>query len=524
MNDKLRRLRQALTAVVFALTAVAAALAEEGQQSAGDCASSQPFAGETITTAAKPVARYMMVSAWHLEPYSDFYIDNVLSDLARHRTAGIVYGTLGATTAFLRQRGAGIGEERLNESIYRKAKESGADLWLQLRIYDNQLSVGGTSARNVTAEEIMASPAAGAAFREALTRDVQLYDRYFHQRCVVIVFEEAGIYHAPQGGGTFWSSSPTRLGRPNARDDNIFGERFEALFREAFHAIKAINPSCSVGPHLGHSAVEDQKVLTDWFNRLSADNARPDFVFYDFYFQAQPDFDRYARKLTERIGFITGTLGQKAMHLAQLHTMNAFQHGGGRTPSREEIDKVIELDERLGVSGLGFYTKNALPTAWFGNEPFAPNIVGQATLYESAKDRWDYGLLKLFESSGVNFAELFDLVVEPLGSAPVAVSLFDQKAGSWTFAGTARGSAAAGAPAAVTVFRALDASRYMQDRRRLALRIAGGSGAAVWVIPSEPASLFRTAASLSSEIEHARTVSGSRAQGTVAGSATLCIQ
>ena len=57
MNEKLRRWRQALTAVAFALAAVLAALAEEEQQAAGDCASSQPFAGETITTAAKPVAR-----------------------------------------------------------------------------------------------------------------------------------------------------------------------------------------------------------------------------------------------------------------------------------------------------------------------------------------------------------------------------------------------------------------------------------------------------------------------------------
>jgi hypothetical protein len=72
-----------------------------------------------------------------------------------------------------------------------------------------------------------------ALARAAVARDVQLYDRYFHQRCVVIVFEEAGIYHAPEGGGTFWSSSPERLRRPNYRDDNIFGERFEALFREA---------------------------------------------------------------------------------------------------------------------------------------------------------------------------------------------------------------------------------------------------------------------------------------------------
>lgn len=532
MPKKSRRWRRASATVVFALVAVVAALADEGHSTGDDCASSPSFAGEKITTAARSIARYMMVSAWHLEPYSDAYLDNVLSDLARHRTAGIVYGTLGATTVFLRQQGAGIDEATLNESIYRKAQRSGADLWLQLRIYDNQLMVDGASARNVTAEEIMANPAAGAAYREALARDVQLYDRYFRQRCVVIVFEEAGIYHAPEGGGTFWSSSPERLRRPNYRDDNIFGERLESLFREAYRTIKSVNPACSVGMHLGHSAVEDQPVLAAWFDRLAADNARPDFVFYDFYFQAQPDFERYTRKLTERLGFITGTLRQRVMHLAQLHTMNAFQHGGGRTPSREEIDRVVQLDEQLGVSGLGFYTKNALPTTWFGNGPFSPNSVGKATLYESAKDRWDYGLLKLFETSGVDFSDLFDLVVEPHGSAPVAISLYDYKAGGWTLVGTTRGSAAAGGPpAAVTVFRALDASRYMQDRRRLALNIASAEsgGASMWVVPSEPASRFRTADSLASEIQRSHTVSGSRAQATVeisqsAAKTTVCIQ
>jgi len=520
-----RRLPKALTTVVFALAAAVTAIAQETQQTGADCASAQPYAGEKLATVAKPIARYMMVSAWHLEPYSDFYLDNVLKDLARHRTAGIVYGTLGATTSFLRQRGAGIDEAQLNQSIYRKAKESGADLWLQLRVYDNLLSVNGAPERNVTAEEIMTNPAATGAFREAVTRDVQLYDRYFHQRCFVIVFEEAGIYHAPEGGGTFWSSSPTKLGKPNARDDNVFGERFAALFREAYHAIKKINPSCSVGPHLGHSAVEDQKVLAQWFNRLSADNARPDFVFYDFYFEAQPDLERYTRKLTERIGFITGVLGQKAMHLGQLHTMNAFQHGGGRTPSRTEIDRVVALDEHLGVSGLGFYTKNALPTASFVNEPFAPNSVGQSTLYESSKDRWDYGLLKLFETSGVNFAELFDLVVEPLAATPISLSLFDHKTGSWTPVGTARGGlAAGGAPAAVTVFRALDASRFLKDHRRLALRFSGEDQASVWIIPSEPASKFRTTDSLTSEIQRTHTVSGNHAQATVAGTANICVQ
>ena len=541
MHEKSRRWQRASVTVAFASAAIVAALADAGQQTglpgapagpppAGDCASSQPFAGEQIATAVRPISRYMMVSAWHLEPYSDTYLDNVLSDLARHRTAGIVYGTLGATTAFLRQRGAGIDEARLNESIYRKAQQSGADLWLQLRIYDNQLVVGDASARNVTAEEIVANPAAGASYREAVARDVQLYDRYFHQRCVVIVFEEAGIYHAPEGGGTFWSSSPERLRRPNYRDDNIFGERFEALFREAYRTIKSVNPACSVGMHLGHSAVENKPVLAASFDRLAADSARPDFMFYDLYFQAQPDFERYAQKLTERLGFITGTLRQRVMHLAQLQTMNDFQHGGGRTPSREDIDRVVQLDEKLGVSGLGFYTKNALPTTWFGNGPFSPNSVGQATLYESAKDRWDYGLLKLFETSGVDFADLFDLVVEPRGSAPVTVSLYDQKAGSWTAVGTARGSAAGEALATVTVFRALDASRYMQDRRSLALGIASaGRGASVWVIPSEPASRFRTADSLTSEIRRSGTVSGSGAEATVetgrsTGSATVCIQ
>ena len=471
----------------------------------------------------------MMVSAWHLEPYSEAYLDNVLTDLARHQTAGIVYGTLGATNVLLRERQAGIDEAGLNRQIYTKARQFGTRIGLQMRLYDNRLAIDSVAGRrNLTAEEIISKPAALAAFRTELTKDVDLYNEYFRQACVVIVFEEAGIYHSPEGGGTFWSSSPNRILRPNRRDDDLFGERMSALFGAAFRTIKSINPLCSVGMHLGHSAMEDQPVLKRWFERLDDSDTRPDFVLYDLYLKAQPDFEHYARLLGERSAFVKGELGTPVLHLAQLHTMNTFQHGLGATPSQSEIDAMVALDERLGVSGIGFYTKNALATARFENGPLNPNTVGQATVYESSKDRWDYGLLKLFETSGVHFEDLFDVVVRPRGSATQTLSIRNLKTGDWDLIGALGGSGGPGGEADLPlVFRALGAGAYMRDREQVVVHLAGGAGGgAMWVIPSEPATKFRSAASLMAEISASGHPAGSSAAAEVAagGNATLCIQ
>jgi hypothetical protein len=366
------------------------------------------------------------------------------------------------------------------------------------------------------------------------------YNNYFKANCRVIMFEEAGTYHATNGGGMFWSGRDVPRLRPNRASDDTFAARFAGLFEIAKQTIKSINPSCPVGAHLGHSAVMDKPVLQQWIARMASEQAAPDFIFYDFYLKSQPDFSAYASKLEDRANFIIHTLGLPALQLAQLHTMNNFQRGLGATPSRSEIDDIVALDERLGFTGIGFYSKNAAATARFDNGPMAPNAVGQTTVYDTSKDRWDYGLLKVFETEGVNFRNFFDLVVRSLGSSPVEISARNISTGAWDLIGVTPASGAAGTPGqSVTVFRALDAHRYLDGMRKLTLRfavftgdrpaVAGKQNETVWVAPSEPARSFRSVESVQAELASADRPRDIRGTGSVQIDAnsqtmTLCMQ
>jgi len=216
-------------------------------------------------------------------------------------------------------------------------------------------------------------------------------------------------------------------------------------------------------------------------------------------------------------------LGERVMHLAQVHTMNSFQHGGGKTPSRQEIDRIVQLDEQLSVSGIGFYTKNALPTEDFSNDPMSPNSVGQSMAYESSRDRWDYGLLKLFETSGVHFAALFDLVIDARGAPPAAISAWNRKTGAWDLVGVT-GDSAESEGGTLSVFRALSADLYLTDGRQLSLHSSGAGGGSVWAIPSEPAERFRSSQSLARELGQDGTIPGSRAQAALTPATTLCVR
>ena len=519
----------ALITLVTLAASVQAAGIGDGDSTECPPESTGRFAGDPVVTDPRQIQRYMMVSGWHLEPYSEAYLDNVLTDLARHRTAGIVYGTLGAITDYLRAEQIGGDKSTLNRTIYAKARQFGTEIWLQMRLYDNQLDIGGAE-RNATAAEIISDPAAAAAFRDALLKDIDLYNHYFQHDCVVIMFEEAGIYHSPEGGGTFWSSSSQRIAEPNPHDDDVFGQRMSALFSTAYRDIKSVNPRCLVGMHLGHSALVDAPVLKHWFEHMEGLGTRPDFIFYDLYLKAQPDFERYSGLLQERAALITQQLGMRALHLAQLHTMNAFQHGLGVTPSRADIDAIVALDEQLSFSGIGFYSKNAVRTSHFDDDPFDPNQVGQATVYESSKDRWDYGLLKLFETSGVDFSHLFDLIVRPHNLAEQSLWLKNLKTGNWDLIGVVSGNLRRRLVNKLFVYRVLDANLYMSERNQIQVRMTGAAdsigGADLWVIASEPAKKFRSTADLLAEIDGSGHPGNSQAHGEAGAGKTvlLCIQ
>lgn len=517
---------------------VAALLLGATAQAAGSaaCPAGPAYAGVAQRTPASDLERFMMVSAYRLEPYDESYLDNVLSDLGRHHVDGVLYGTLGAINQDLARHGLPPDELAYNRAIYAKARRYGARLWLQLRVYDNRLSVDGAAPRNVEAREILAAPAARKAYEEGVRAAFAAYNESFAESCTVVMFEEAGIYHAPQGGGAFWSSEPDRAAgaRPDEAHDRMFATRMRGLFGIASHVIKAANPRCRVGMHLGHSVFDNPPVLREAIAGLEQDGAKPDFIFYDFYLKAQKDYQAYADKLAQREKFIAGTLGLPALHLAQAHTMNNFQHGLGGTPSREELDRMMQLDRQLGFAGVGYYTKNATPTSVFDNQPLAPNSLGQATLYESAKDRWDYAMLKLIEAGGADFSRLFDLALQLDGPGDQALYARNQSSGQWDLLGVLTGTPHGRIPPrGFTVLRALDAGAYLRDGRALELRFSRGPGAATgvhaWLLPSQPAATYHTADALR-ELLAQPDAAGARGQGTLKFDAAadhelrLCLQ
>lgn len=329
------------------------------------------YSGNDVRTADRHKEIYMMFSAYGLSPYSDIYIDNVLSELGRKKIPSIVYSTMGELTEIYKKK-RNIDETDYNRSLFQIAGTYGAKIWLQIRVYANRIAVPGKDGTtNYTAEQIIDDKEVRDAFTKRLSNEFAVYNNAYGSSCNVIVFEEAGIYHQPQGGGYFWSSEMYKIKKPSDYYDNLFMKRMAKIFIIVNSVIKQKNPVCRVGIHIGHSALLNEPVFEKWVSYLEANNAKPDFIFYDFYLKAQKDADSYKQKIIQRKRFLSERLGFSVYHLAQLHTMNAFQHGGNRTPSKVEIDDIIDIDLKMGVQGIGFYGKNALPTEIFENNPLA---------------------------------------------------------------------------------------------------------------------------------------------------------
>lgn len=487
-----------------------------------------PYVGEPVETEATGQEVYMMFSAYKIVPYSAGYVENVLAAFGRTGITGVIYSSVGGVSGHLEERwpkeaGPAPDEVAYNTEIYGQARELGAKLWLQVPEYYNRVAVDGAP-RLVTAHDILNDAKAREAFRNELAREVQAYSDFAGKDARVIVFEEAGIYHSPQGGGIFWATPEpvpaTTRTRPNAFYDGLFADNMKRVFAHIHGWVREVNPDAQVGMHLGHQAVEDGKGLKKAVAWLEGRGARPDFIFYDLYLGAQsPRGDRwenYRAKLATRRANIAALDRERpipALHLGQLHTMNNFQNGRGYTPTREELDKTVALDgaEGLNFEGVGYYTKNALPTdPEVSPNAYEPNVRGATTAAESSTDRWDYGLTQLFERRGVDYREWFDLVLYgrfQKDSYRVHAKRVDT--GEWQLIGRVdrslrnnhRGNEA-------VVLRFLQAKEFLgEGQTTLTLKIEaapgfeGGQLAEAYILPSQPAKGFRSSAQVKEEIQ-----------------------
>lgn len=488
---------------------------------------SEPYVGELETVEPSGQEVYLMFSAYKIVPYSPGYVDNTLAALGRTGIPGIIYSSVGGISKHLAERWpAGTrpipDEIAYNSEIYRQAKALGARLWLQVPEYYNDVEVNGAK-RLVTANEILNDEVAREAFRKQFQREVRAYGEFAGKDARVILFEEAGIYHSPQGGGTFWASpkappSETRT-KPNAGDDALFADRMKRVFERLRGWVREADADALVGMHLGHQAVEDAEGLRNAVKWLEGRGARPDFIFYDMYLGPQSPrgdrWDNYQQKLAARRGSIAEidpAVPIRALHLAQLHTTNAFQNGRGYTPSREELDKMVALDgpAALNFDGFGYYTKNALATdPEVSPNAYDPNGRGATTSEESSTDRWDYGLAQLFELKGADYREWFDVALYGRFQH-AAYRVFAKRAdtGEWELIGRAdRSLRDRYRESETVVFRFLEARKFLGNgMTKLELKIEptpgfpGGRLDAAYILPSRPVKSFLSSAQVKADI------------------------
>jgi len=317
-----------------------------------------------------------MFSAYNLGPYSTYYEDTAMDALVQTDHSGIVYATINAAHI-------SFNEPSYNQSLYNKANNVGANLWLQLRVYDNGF---GFNSLNL----IQANPWARNQFLPLFDAAVTQYASAFTGDCKIILFEEAGIYHQPWTGGEFWAGGNQNYTgaklSPAELWDRVFVYRFSKLFNQLYARIKTLS-NCDVGFHIGHAALYREyggkTVMEHIFDQISTD-----FVMYDLYPMASTSYASFEQKLIDRITLLAQYTD--VYYLNQMHTMNYFQNGGARAPSGKIMRDSTELAYALGAADVGWYGKNALSAQ--NGIAFDPNAVGQTTVLESSPHRYFYAL------------------------------------------------------------------------------------------------------------------------------------
>lgn len=370
-----------------------------------------------------------MISGWGLYPPlrspddpAASALRNALSSLGKNGVSGIVYGTLGVAPRIRAKArlSPDFDPNAYNRDLFMLARERKADLWLQLRYYDDWVSAAGSAPANLTAPQVLSDPAIERAFMQSAMAAVRVYAEAFPGACVVILGEEETMYHSMEGGGLFWAGKEVwnhsaKLGGGQYLQrrtvlDELFVANFTGINRLLIGQIKRAHPGCRVGIHIGHAPlyqkIGDRPVYEVILQKLGP--LSPDFTFYDLYDKISKTEGDFRSKLTDRVRLLRA-LGQPVYYLAQLHTTNDFGAGGGRTPSAEQIDETFHLAEQLGVEGFGYYTKNAVPTMCMKSNastaegcnaredlaPLDPNVTAQNMVWESSPQRWEYGLSKL---------------------------------------------------------------------------------------------------------------------------------
>lgn len=331
------------------------------------------------STVQAEVDGFFYASAYNLAPYSKEYVDEVFNIAAKTNHAAIIYSNIN------RPRYPHDSQISYNEILYSKAKEAGASVWLQLRFFDNSLLGDG----DITPVPLFWRKQ--ELFYSYLDEIIETYSKQNFDSCRIILFEEAGMYHSPQGGADFWAGGNKHYEGEKLKPSTLFDRIFEYRFIKAYNLVVSrirTLTDCEVGFHIGHSATYRNIGGVTSIERI-IDKVDADFIFYDLYPSASPDFDSYSRKLVDRISRMSKL--SPVYYVNQMHTMNNFGHGLGKTPTSETMTESTRLAYESGASLVGWYGKNAAVTQNI-EDALDPNTQGQMTVLESSRDRFFYAL------------------------------------------------------------------------------------------------------------------------------------
>ena len=332
-------------------------------------------------------AGFFYFSGYNLAPYSESYTEQALNVSASTKQPVIIYSNMD------RQRYPHQQQMDYNQELYRKAADKGAEVWMQLRMFDNGQR---TSSADHNALSLMNDPNSRMLIEEM----VDQYSAYFPDTCKIILFEEAGIYHSPQGGADFWAGgnrfyegvTPPQ----NDRFDSVFIYRFTKLYQYVSQIVRE-RSNCELGFHIGHTPVyreyKGKRVINHIADNLGSDI---DFIAYDLYALGSPSYASYEGKMRDRIPTLAAIA--PVYYINQMHTMNNFGHGGGKTPSAKQLIDSTMLAYELGAAKVGWYGKNARAThlAYTESDPteraLQANNEAQTMVLESSPVRFGFAL------------------------------------------------------------------------------------------------------------------------------------
>ncbi|WP_254536910.1 hypothetical protein [Halomarina litorea] len=318
--------------------------------------------------------------------------------------------------------------------------------------------------KSLTAEAFVSDPDARERHLDALRRVARRYGEAMPEGRLVL-WQEAPVAGDWVEGGAWNDQSVENL--------QSYGPE---IFEAQLAAVNEAAPDVAVGTFLHFPYVVESRqpaVFADLMDALADRDARPDFVFTDFYrgwYEKDVGPGPANAAVRSLVANARRHADAPALFLGQAHTVNP-RH----TPSKAAMRMDLRAATGAGAAGVGWYARTAYKQTRTGFDPYLPNRAGEDAVPDAprvntltvARDRYLFAYAQtLATARGPDARPRVDLWLHgsSLGFHDHAVSV--RTAEGWTFVGDVSGYAAgtyAGDGDHVSVFHALDDVRFVRE-------------------------------------------------------------